>query len=105
MYIIQGVVGEEVNIVYYRYYLDLVEGVEVTVIEYFVSFNDVCYFIGVRFIINVVVNVYLQYIKLVFENSVSYYFVYNDLLLVDDVIVFSYSFLLGGVVLRYNISM
>lgn len=99
MYIIQGVVGEEVNIVYYRYYLDLAEGVEVMVIEYFVSFNDVCHFIGVWFIINVVVNVYLQYIKLVFENLVSYYFVYNDLLLVDDVIVFSYSFLLGGVVL------
>lgn len=69
------------------------------VIEHFVSFNDACYFIGVWFIINVVVNVYLQYIKLVFENLVSYYFVYNDLLLVDDVIVFSYSFLLGGVVL------
>lgn len=47
------------NIVYYRYYLDLAEGVEVTVIEYFVSLNDVRYFIGVRFIINVVANVYL----------------------------------------------
>lgn len=69
------------------------------VIEYFVSLNDVCYFIGVWFIINVAVNVYLQYIKLVFENLFSYYFVYNDLLLVEDVIVFSYSFLLGGVVL------
>lgn len=52
----------------------------------------------------VVDNVYFQYIKLVFENVCSYYFVYNDLLLGCDVLVFSSSFLFGGQVLCYQIS-
>lgn len=46
MYIISGLVGDVLNIVYYCYYLVLESGVEVMIVEYYLSFNEQLYFIG-----------------------------------------------------------
>ncbi len=104
MHITQGLNGGEINTAHYRHHLELAEGAEATVLEHYVSLNDIRHFTGARLTMSVAANARLHHIKLAFENPVSHHFAHNDMLLGQDAAVFSHSFLLGGAVLRHNTS-
>ncbi|QOV65955.1 Fe-S cluster assembly protein SufD [Kosakonia pseudosacchari] len=104
MHITQGLAGEEMNTAHYRHHLELGLGAEATVYEHYVSLNDARHFTGSRLTMNVAANAHLHHVKLAFENPQSYHFAHNDLLLAADAAADSHSFLLGGAVLRHNIS-
>ncbi|MDR9889960.1 Fe-S cluster assembly protein SufD [Pseudenterobacter timonensis] len=104
MHITQGAEGDEVNTAHYRHHLELEAGAEATIIEHYVSLSDAKHFTGARLTMNVAPNAHLRHFKLAFENPVSHHFAHNDLLLAADASASSYSFLLGGVVLRHHTS-
>ncbi|ANR77626.1 FeS cluster assembly protein SufD [Kosakonia sacchari] len=104
MHITQGVAGDEMNTAHYRHHLELAQGAEATVYEYYVSLNDARHFTGSRLTMNVAANAHLHHVKLAFENPQSYHFAHNDILLAADAAADSHSFLLGGTVLRHNTS-
>ncbi|WP_213134877.1 Fe-S cluster assembly protein SufD [Citrobacter sp. FP75] len=104
MHITQGLAGDEVNTAHYRHHLELAEGAEATLIEHYVSFNELKHFTGARVTMNVAANAHLHHIKLAFENPVSHHFAHNDIQLGADATAISYSFLLGDAVLRHNTS-
>lgn len=105
LHITQGLAGgEEVNTAHYRHHLELEQGAEATVIEHYVSLNDVRHFTGSRMTMNVAANAQLHHLKLAFENALCHHFGHNDILLAADAAAHSHSFLLGGAVLRHNTS-
>lgn len=104
MHVTQGVAGDEINTAHYRHHLTLAEGAQATVIEHYVSLNDLRHFTGSRLTMQVADNARLQHVKLAFENPLGYHFAHNDLLLGQDAAAFSHSFLLGSSVLRHNTS-
>ncbi|HFK3155894.1 Fe-S cluster assembly protein SufD [Citrobacter sedlakii] len=104
MHITQGVGDDEVNTAHYRHHLELAEGAEATVIEHYVSLNDVQHFTGARLTMNVAANAHLHHVKLAFENPLSHHFAHNDILMAADASAHSHSFLLGDAVLRHNTS-
>jgi len=104
MHITQGLEGEEINTAHYRHHLELSEGAEATVIEHYISLNDTRHFTGARLTMNVAANAQLEHIKLAFENPLSHHFAHNDMVLGQDAVAYSHSFLLGGAVLRHNTS-
>jgi Fe-S cluster assembly protein SufD len=104
MHITQGLEGEEINTAHYRHHLELAEGAEATVIEHYISLNDTRHFTGARLTMNVAANAQLEHIKLAFENPLSHHFAHNDMVLGQDAVAYSHSFLLGGAVLRHNTS-
>lgn len=105
LHITQGLAGEEeVNTAHYRHHLELAQGAEATVIEHYVSLNEVRHFTGSRMTMNVAANAQLHHIKLAFENPLSHHFGHNDITLADDAAAYSHSFLLGAAVLRHNTS-
>lgn len=104
MHITQGLDGDEINTAHYRHHLELAEGAEATVIEHYVSLNDVRHFTGSRLTMNVAANAQLHHVKLAFENAQSHHFAHNDIVLGQDAAAYSHSFLLGGSVLRHNTS-
>jgi len=104
LHVTQGLAGEEINTAHYRHHLELAQGAEATIIEHYVSLNEMRHFTGSRLTMNVAANAQLHHIKLAFENAVSHHFAHNDLLLAADAAAYSHSFLLGGAVLRHNTS-
>ena len=105
MHITQGLAGDEMNTAHYRHHLELAEGADATVYEHYVSLNDQRHFTGSRLTMRVAANAQLHHAKLAFENPQSFHFSHNDILLGDDAVAHSNSFLLGGAVLRHNTSM
>jgi Fe-S cluster assembly protein SufD len=104
MHITQGIDGEEMNTAHYRHHLELAQGAEATIVEHYVSLNAERHFTGSRLTMQVADNAHLHHIKLAFENPTSYHFAHNDIQLGQDASAVSYSFLLGGAVLRHNTS-
>ncbi|WNY87545.1 Fe-S cluster assembly protein SufD [Leclercia adecarboxylata] len=104
LHITQGLAGEEINTAHYRHHLELAQGAEATIIEHYVSRNEMHHFTGSRLTMNVAANARLHHIKLAFENPASHHFAHNDLLMAADATAYSHSFLLGGAVLRHNTS-
>ena len=104
LHITQGLAGEEINTAHYRHHLELAQGAEATIVEHYVSLNEMHHFTGSRLTMNVAANARLHHIKLAFENPASHHFAHNDLLMAADATAYSHSFLLGGAVLRHNTS-
>ncbi len=104
MHITRGVSDDELNTAHYRHHIDLAEGAEATLIEHYVSLNEMRHFTGARVTMRVGANAQLHHMKLAFESPVSYHFAHNDIVLGQDAAAFSHSFLLGSAVLRHNTS-
>jgi Fe-S cluster assembly protein SufD len=104
MHISRGSGQGEMNTAHYRHHLTLGEGARATVIEHYVSFDEQPHFTGSRLTADVAANAQLRHYKLAFENVKSYHFAHNDLIVAQDAVVESNSFLLGAAVLRHNTS-
>lgn len=96
--------ADALNTVHHRHHLELEQSAEAQVIEHYVSRDATAHFTGARFTFSVADNARLQHIKLAFEDSRSYHFAHNDIVIGRDAQVSSNSFLLGAGLSRHNTS-
>ncbi|QDY41785.1 Fe-S cluster assembly protein SufD [Candidatus Pantoea soli] len=96
--------ADALNTVHHRHHLELEQSAEAQVIEHYVSLDATAHFTGARFTFSVADNARLQHIKLAFEDSRSYHFAHNDIVIGRDAQVSSNSFLLGAGLSRHNTS-
>lgn len=96
--------AEALNTVHHRHHLELEESASAQVIEHYVSLNGARHFTGARFTFAVGDNARLNHTKLAFEESSSYHFAHNDMVIGRDAQVSSTSFLLGAGLSRHNTS-
>lgn len=104
MHLSSGRDGDEIATAHYRHHLVLESGAQATVYEHYVSLDEHRHFTGSRLTVEGGANSQLHHYKLAFENPVCHHFAHNDLLLEQDAMVLSSSFLLGGAVLRHHTS-
>ncbi|KGT93109.1 Fe-S cluster assembly protein SufD [Enterobacter cancerogenus] len=96
--------ADALNTVHHRHHLELEQSAEAEVIEHYVTLNGAAHFTGARFTFAVADNAQLKHIKLAFEESSSYHFAHNDIVIGRDAQVSSTSFLLGAGLSRHNTS-
>ncbi|MDZ7278606.1 Fe-S cluster assembly protein SufD [Pantoea eucrina] len=96
--------SEGLNTVHHRHHLELEQSAEAKVIEHYVTLNGAPHFTGARLTCAVADNAQLHHIKLAFEESSSYHFAHNDIVIGCDAQVSSTSFLLGAGLSRHNTS-
>ncbi|ALV92519.1 MULTISPECIES: Fe-S cluster assembly protein SufD [Pantoea] len=96
--------ADALNTVHHRHHLELEQSAEAEVIEHYVTLNGASHFTGARFTFAVADNAKLKHIKLAFEESSSYHFAHNDIVIGSDAQVSSTSFLLGAGLSRHNTS-
>ncbi|NHB91243.1 Fe-S cluster assembly protein SufD [Photorhabdus cinerea] len=100
-----GYSGEILNTSHYRYHISVGANASAKVIEHFVSIDEQqAHMTGSRLTANVGDNASLTHIKLGVENSESYHFAHNDIVIGRDAQVKSTSFLLGAGLGRHNTS-
>ncbi|BAH83297.1 Fe-S cluster assembly protein SufD [Candidatus Ishikawella capsulata] len=106
LYLLHITSGEDnsLNTVNYRHHLHLTGNTHIQVIEHYVSLNTIGHFTGTRFTISLGNNTRLTHIKLVCENSESYHFAHNDIILAHKSQASTISFFIGAKLLRHNTS-
>lgn len=92
------------NFIQQRYHLCLEQNSQAEVIEHYVTLNATKHFTGTRFTFEVSDNAYLKHIKLGLEDSNSYHFAHNDIIINNNANVSSTTFLLGAGLTRHNTS-
>lgn len=103
--ITSGYCGEALNTSHYRYHITVGANAGARVIEHFVSTDEQQpHMTGSRLTAEVGDNASLTHIKLGVENSASYHFAHNDIVVGRDARVKSTSFLLGAGLGRHNTS-
>ncbi|WP_445374877.1 Fe-S cluster assembly protein SufD [Photorhabdus tasmaniensis] len=103
--ITSGYCGEALNTSHYRYHIAVGANASARVIEHFVSIDEQQpHMTGSRLTAEVGDNASLTHIKLGVENSESYHFAHNDIVVGRDARVKSTSFLLGAGLGRHNTS-
>ncbi|RPD98370.1 Fe-S cluster assembly protein SufD [Candidatus Pantoea deserta] len=96
--------ADALNTVHHRHHFELEESAQAQVIEHYVTLNGAQHFTGARFTFAVGDNAQLTHVKLAFEESSSYHFAHNDIVIGRDAQVSSTSFLLGAGLSRHNTS-
>ncbi len=97
--------SEELNTSHYRYHIVVGTNASASVIEHFVSIDgQQPHMTGSRLTAEVGDNAHFAHIKLGVENSASYHFAHNDIVIGRDAQVKSTSFLLGSGLGRHNTS-
>ncbi|MDL4913936.1 MAG: Fe-S cluster assembly protein SufD [Enterobacterales bacterium endosymbiont of Blomia tropicalis] len=106
LYLLHIISGQQdgMNTVHHRHHLQLEQSAEAEVIEHYVTLNATSHFTGARFTFDVADNARLTHTKLAFEDSQSYHFAHNDIVIGRDAEVSSTSFLLGAGLTRHNTS-
>lgn len=106
LYLLHIISGQQdgMNTVHHRHHLQLEQSAEAEVIEHYVTLNATSHFTGARFTFDVTDNARLTHTKLAFEDSQSYHFAHNDIVIGRDAEVSSTSFLLGAGLTRHNTS-
>lgn len=95
---------DALNTVHNRHHFELEENSKAAVIEHYVTLNATSHFTGARFTFSVADNACLNHVKLMFEESSSYHFAHNDIVIGCDANVNSTNFLLSACLVRQNIS-
>ncbi|AKC32098.1 Fe-S cluster assembly protein SufD [Candidatus Pantoea carbekii] len=95
---------DAINTVHYRHHIELEENTNANVIEHYVTLNTKSHFTGARFTFKVADHACLNHIKLTFQESNSYHFAHNDVVVSCNAKVNSSCFFLGSAFLRHNTS-
>ncbi|VFP80098.1 FeS cluster assembly protein SufD [Candidatus Erwinia haradaeae] len=88
----------------YRHHLQQDDFSQVTVIEHYITLNNLPHFTTARFTANISNNATFKHYYLAFEDPSSYHLSHNDLILGENVRVESHSFLLGAGVTLHQTS-
>ncbi|MBK4775388.1 FeS cluster assembly protein SufD [Candidatus Pantoea edessiphila] len=94
----------DLNTVNYRHHLILEDNTKAEIIEHFTTLNTHSHFTGSRLTFNIANNVNLKHTKLVFENTNSYHFSHNDIIVGYNSEITSNTFVTESNICRHNTS-